>query len=97
VNGSQRALRTQSSSEPESSGSSQTRGVVVAGGEIVDKLAAAAAQAERGGLPLLSFALSKLWEARDRNSVIPRAEVTAIVGVAGALSRRPDRDLGSCA
>jgi formylglycine-generating enzyme required for sulfatase activity len=58
--------------------------------EIVDELAAAAAQAESGGLPLLSFALADLWDARDRNQMISRAAVTAMGGVAGALSRHAD-------
>ena len=62
---------------------------------IVDDLIAATAQAGSGGLPLLSFALSDLWEARDReHDVISRAAVDAMGGVAGALSRHADVVLG---
>jgi formylglycine-generating enzyme required for sulfatase activity len=62
---------------------------------IVDELIEATAQAGSGGLPLLSFALADLWEARDRaGSVIPRSAVTAMGGVAGALSRHADVVIG---
>ena len=62
---------------------------------IVDDLIAATAEAGSGGLPLLSFALADLWEARDRGSdVISRSAVTAIGGVAGALSRHADVVIG---
>jgi serine/threonine protein kinase/formylglycine-generating enzyme required for sulfatase activity len=44
-----------------------------------------------GGLPLLQFALSLLWEARDpERQVIPSAALAAIGGVAGALARHAD-------
>ncbi|HET9621344.1 MAG TPA: SUMF1/EgtB/PvdO family nonheme iron enzyme, partial [Kofleriaceae bacterium] len=58
--------------------------------DITEELAAAAAAAGSGGLPLLSFALAELWEARDRDHVISRAAVEAMGGVAGALSRHAD-------
>jgi formylglycine-generating enzyme required for sulfatase activity len=62
---------------------------------IVDELIAATAQAGSGGLPLLSFALADLWEARDRASdVISRDAVIAMGGVAGALSRHADVVIG---
>ena len=62
---------------------------------IVDDLIAATAQAGSGGLPLLSFALADLWEARDRErEVIARGAVTTIGGVAGVLSRHADAVLG---
>jgi len=58
---------------------------------IVDELIEATAQAGSGGLPLLSFALADLWEARDRtHGIIPRSAVVAMGGVAGALSRHAD-------
>jgi eukaryotic-like serine/threonine-protein kinase len=63
--------------------------------DIVDELSAATAQAGGGGLPLLSFALADLWEARDRaHGVILRSAVTAMGGVAGALSRHADVVIG---
>jgi eukaryotic-like serine/threonine-protein kinase len=59
--------------------------------DIVDDLIAATAQAGNGGLPLLSFALADLWEARDRaTEVISRKAVTDMGGLAGALSRHAD-------
>jgi formylglycine-generating enzyme required for sulfatase activity len=62
---------------------------------IVDDLVAATAEAGSGGLPLLSFALADLWEARDRaNDLITRSAVAAMGGVAGALSRHADVVIG---
>src|SRR5207253_1003636 len=62
---------------------------------LVEELAAATSGAE-GGLPLLQFALAELWEARDRErEVIPASALTAIGGVAGALSRHADGVLAS--
>ena len=56
-------------------------------GELVD----ATAQAGSGGLPLLSFALAELWEARDRDrGVIAQGALDAMGGVAGALARHGD-------
>jgi formylglycine-generating enzyme required for sulfatase activity len=58
---------------------------------IIDDLIAATAQAGSGGLPLLSFALADLWEARDRErELIARSAVTTIGGIAGVLSRHAD-------
>jgi formylglycine-generating enzyme required for sulfatase activity len=58
---------------------------------IVADLIAATAQAGDGGLPLLSFALADLWEARDRaTNVIPSSAVAQMGGVTGALSRHAD-------
>ncbi len=62
--------------------------------QIVDELAAAAAQAGSGALPLLSFALADLWEARDPGGVISGAAVAAMGGVTGALSRHADVVIG---
>jgi eukaryotic-like serine/threonine-protein kinase len=59
--------------------------------KIVDDLVAATAQAGSGGLPLLSFALADLWEARDKErEVISRGAVAAMGGVSGSLSRHAD-------
>jgi serine/threonine protein kinase/formylglycine-generating enzyme required for sulfatase activity len=58
--------------------------------ELVDELVAATADAHVG-LPLLSFALAELWEARDvRAGVIDRATLRTIGGVEGALARHAD-------
>jgi len=47
-----------------------------------------------GGLPLLQFALSKLWDARDAGrGVIPAGALDALGGVAGALSLHADEVL----
>src|SRR3569623_2137813 len=55
---------------------------------IIDALVGATTEAGSGGLPLLSFALASLWEARDRErGVIAQAVVGALGGVAGALAR----------
>ena len=62
---------------------------------IVDDLIAATARAGSGGLPLLSFALADLWEARDRDpDVITCSAVAAMGGVVGALSRHADVVIG---
>jgi len=62
---------------------------------IVEDLISATMEAGSGGLPLLSFALSDLWEARDRSlDLISRSAVTAMGGVAGALSRHADVVIG---
>ncbi|HEY6033159.1 MAG TPA: SUMF1/EgtB/PvdO family nonheme iron enzyme, partial [Kofleriaceae bacterium] len=58
---------------------------------MIDELVAATTEAGSGGLPLLSFALASLWEARDRvRGVITQAVLTAMGGVAGALARHAD-------
>jgi eukaryotic-like serine/threonine-protein kinase len=45
-----------------------------------------------GGLPLLQFTLAELWDARDVETQMIRADaLTALGGVAGALSRHADR------
>jgi eukaryotic-like serine/threonine-protein kinase len=48
------------------------------------------ASAAEGGLPLLQFALTQLWEARD-GDVISAAALQRIGGVEGALSQHADR------
>jgi hypothetical protein len=46
----------------------------------------------RGALPLLSFAASRLWEARDRhNKQLTRAAYQQMGGVAGAFARHADQ------
>jgi len=63
---------------------------------IVEELIQATAQAGSGGLPLLSFALADLWEARDvARNVIPSSAVAAMGGVAGALSRHAEVVIGA--
>ncbi len=47
-----------------------------------------------GGLPLLQFALSKLWDARDHaRALIPASALESLGGVAGALSLHADEVL----
>jgi formylglycine-generating enzyme required for sulfatase activity len=59
--------------------------------EMIGELVDATAQAGSGGLPLLSFALAELWEARDRErGLITRAVLDIMGGVAGALARHGD-------
>ena len=44
------------------------------------------------GYPLLQFALTELWEARDREQgLITTEAVQAVGGVGGALARHADR------
>lgn len=57
---------------------------------LVDELVQATANAA-GGLPLLQFALTELWEARDHErALITTAALSSIGGVAGALARHAD-------
>jgi len=59
--------------------------------DMIGELVEATAQAGSGGLPLLSFALAELWEARDRErGLITRAVLDTMGGVAGALARHGD-------
>jgi formylglycine-generating enzyme required for sulfatase activity len=74
-------------------GPAEIAGVRFESPAIVDELVAATAEAGSGGLPLLSFALADLWEARDGNE-IPERAVAAMGGVAGALSRHADVVIG---
>jgi serine/threonine protein kinase/formylglycine-generating enzyme required for sulfatase activity len=56
----------------------------------------ASASSGAGGLPLLEFTLAELWEARDQTrAVIPRAALTAVGGVRGALERHADSVLAT--
>ena len=57
---------------------------------LVSELATATATAP-GGLPLLQFMLSQVWETRDRRrGIIAAAGVDALGGVGGALARHAD-------
>jgi WD40 repeat protein len=48
-------------------------------------------EGERGALPLLAFAMSRLWEMRDReNGVLTRQSYLDIGGVGGALARHAE-------
>ena len=61
---------------------------------MVDALVAVAR--ERGGLPLLQFALAALWEARDTTTrTIPAAALERMGGPAGALARHADEVLAA--
>jgi len=49
-------------------------------------------QTTPGALPLLQFAASKLWDARDKNrKMLTHSSYTAMGGVAGALASHADR------
>ena len=71
-------------------GPARRSGVSFESEALVDELVATSAGAE-GSLPLLQFALSRLWELRDpARGVIPAAALAAIGGVGGALARHAD-------
>lgn len=71
-------------------GPAQATGISFESETMVDELVDTSAQAE-GSLPLLQFALAELWEARDVDkNLITAAELEAMGGVAGALSRHAD-------
>jgi WD40 repeat protein len=60
---------------------------------LVDEMVGAVAS-ERGALPLLAFAASRLWETRDRErGLVTRAAYGEIGGVAGALARHAEATL----
>ena len=74
-------------------GPARTKGVTFESDELVDALVASTARAE-GGLPLLQFALSELWEAKPASSsVISARSLADIGGVEGALARHADHVL----
>ncbi len=67
------------------------KGVTFESDALVDSLVEETERAP-GGLPLLQFALAELWEARDREAKVIRADALAAVGgVEGALARHADR------
>ena len=69
-------------------GPAHAKGVVFENPEVVNSLVESTAQTD-GGLPLLQFALSELWEAREGNQITASA-LANIGGVAGALARHAD-------
>ena len=61
---------------------------------LVNEMVAGMAR-ERGALPLLAFAASRLWEKRDRErGLLTREAYTEIGGVAGALAQHAEATLG---
>ncbi|MEO8698585.1 MAG: protein kinase [Kofleriaceae bacterium] len=72
-------------------GPASATGVQFESESMIAELVEATAQAGSGGLPLLSFALAELWEARDRDrGVITQTALETMGGVAGALARHGD-------
>ncbi|HUH06094.1 MAG TPA: SUMF1/EgtB/PvdO family nonheme iron enzyme, partial [Kofleriaceae bacterium] len=75
-------------------GPARAKGVRFESETLVNELASATTGA--GELPLLSFALAELWNARDRDAnVITATALDAIGGVAGALARHADEALAA--
>ncbi len=70
-------------------GPAQIKGVSFESQELVDTLVESTAKTD-GGLPLLQFALTELWEARKGDS-ITKSALDAIGGVSGALARHADQ------
>ena len=70
-------------------GPAHIKGVSFESQALVDTLVESTAKTD-GGLPLLQFALTELWEARKGDS-ITQAALDAIGGVAGALARHADQ------
>jgi len=61
--------------------------------DLVDELLAEV-EGERGALPLLAFAMSRLWEKRDRdNGLLTRQAYEDIGGISGALARHAEATL----
>jgi WD40 repeat protein len=60
---------------------------------MIDEMLAAVA-GERGALPLAAFAMSRLWDTRDRErGLLTRAAYESIGGVAGALAQHAEATL----
>lgn len=71
-------------------GPAQALGVTFESEDLVDVLVRSTVEAE-GGLPLLQFALERLWEMRDvERCVITRSSLDALGGVEGALGMHAD-------
>ena len=70
-------------------GPAAQKGVHFESDQMVESLANETARTD-GGLPLLQFALTELWEARNGPS-ITQAALDAIGGVSGALARHADQ------
>jgi eukaryotic-like serine/threonine-protein kinase len=76
-------------------GPARAKGVTFESDELVESLVRSTARAE-GGLPLLQFALSELWEAKVASSaVISARSLGEIGGVEGALARHADHVLNT--
>ncbi len=61
--------------------------------ELVDEMLAEV-EGERGALPLLAFAMARLWEKRDRNEgLLTRQAYHDIGGVGGALARHAEETI----
>jgi hypothetical protein len=68
-----------------------TKGVVYESEALIDTLVEQTEHAP-GGLPLLQFTLTELWDARDAGARMIRAEaLAALGGVEGALTRHADQ------
>jgi serine/threonine protein kinase/formylglycine-generating enzyme required for sulfatase activity len=74
-------------------GPAQAKGVMFESPALVTSLVESSAHTD-GGLPLLQFALTELWDARVGNQITARA-LDAIGGVTGALARHADQVVGS--
>ncbi len=70
-------------------GPAAAKGVHFENEALVDALASETARTD-GGLPLLQFALTELWEVRQ-GPVITQSALDAIGGVSGALARHADQ------
>ena len=70
-------------------GPASTKGVHFETEDLVDALANETARTD-GGLPLLQFALTELWEVRQ-GAVITQQALESIGGVSGALARHADQ------
>ncbi len=61
--------------------------------ELVEEMLAEV-EGERGALPLLAFAMARLWEKRDReNGLLTRQAFHDIGGVGGALARHAEETM----
>ena len=75
-------------------GPARVKGVTFEPDDLVEELVTSTVRAGGGGLPLLQFALSELWDARGSDGrSVTREALQAIGGVAGALTRHADRVL----
>lgn len=71
-------------------GPARAKGFAFESEGMVDELVQSASQAD-GGLPLLQFTLTELWNMRDENRrVIPSTALASLGGVAGALARHAE-------
>ncbi len=62
--------------------------------DLIEKMLSEVSQ-ERGALPLLAFAVSRLWERRDRErGLLTREAYAEIGGVGGALAQHAEATLG---